>query len=139
MPIRSNFAANVRLFHVPIPGTAEDVASLNACWEAYPLLNGRMTALFEGGEIRLEIVRRFPLEAVDDRYWKTLGQIIARTGEPWWDLCSIVVDHAPIAGHPQAHALSLSRVHADGRMTCLMSEEPDEWNARADPAGGCAT
>jgi hypothetical protein len=123
MPIQTNLALETAFFHVPLPATADDVERLNACWRLQPPTNDRIGARLGPQGLLLTIEAPVVLVAVNDDYWKELGAIIARTGEPWWDFCAVVVDSEPQARHPHAHALSVYRVFANGRCAYLHHEE----------------
>ncbi len=65
------------------------------------------------------------LLAVAEQYWRELGRLIKRTGEPWWDICAVATDSEPQKTKPHAHALSLYRITAKGEMRYLHSDMPE--------------
>ena len=125
MPIQTNFAIETAFFHVPIPATQADVRRLNAIWQRYPLRKGRIAAYYVSRSVILKVVKPVVLLAIADQYWRELGRLIKRTGEPWWDICAIVADSEPQEKKPQAHALSLYRITARGEMHYLHSDTPE--------------
>lgn len=125
MPIQTNLAVEAAFFHVPIPATAADARALNACWKRHPLKSGRIVAKHTTRGLILKVVRPVVLVAVADEYWREIGRLVKRTGEPWWDICTVVLDSELQAKKPHAHALSLYRISAKGKLNYLMSEEPE--------------
>jgi hypothetical protein len=119
MPIQTNLAIETAFFHVPIPATAAQVRRLNALWQRQPPRNGRIVAEHTARGLLLTMV------AVAEEYWRELGRLIKRTGEPWWDICAIVTDSKPVRNKPHAHALSLYRITAKGEMQYLHSDTPE--------------
>lgn len=67
---------------------------LNALWQRQPPRNGRIVAKHAAQGLTLTVVKPVVLVAVAEEYWRELGRLIKRTGEPWWDLCAIVTDSA---------------------------------------------
>ncbi|MDP3072358.1 MAG: hypothetical protein Q8N18_18850 [Opitutaceae bacterium] len=125
MPIQTNFAVETAFFHVPIPATAAQVRRLNAIWRRQPPRNGRIVAKHTTRGLKLVIAKPVVLIAVADAYWREIGRLIKRTGEPWWDICAIVTDSKPVMKKPHAHALSLYRITAKGEMQFLHSDTPE--------------
>lgn len=125
MPIQTNFALETGFFHVPIPATPADVRRLNACWKRHSLRHGRIVARHTAKGVILKVVRPVVMVAVVDEYWRELGRLVKRAGEPWWDLCAIVIDSEPQPKKPHAHALSLCRITAKGEMNYLHSDTPE--------------
>jgi hypothetical protein len=135
MPIQTNCAQAIRLFHVPLPGSDRDVARLRAAFKKQELRNAKLAFLFAkdplvhgriyvGGRIMFQIAKPFPLEVLDERFWKEVGKLIARTKEPWWDFCEITTDWKPKKYHPHAHALSIWRVTRKGELRYLSLDDP---------------
>jgi hypothetical protein len=125
MPIQTNFAVETAFFHVPIPATAAQVRRLNDIWRRQPPRNGRIVAKHTTRGLKLVIAKPVVLIAVADDYWREIGRLITRTGEPWWDICAIVTDSTPVRKKPHAHALSLYRITAKGEMQFLHSDTPE--------------
>ena len=125
MPIQTNLAIETAFFHVPIPATAAQVRRLNALWQRQAPRNGRIVAKHAARGLTLTVVKPLVLVAVAKDYWRELGRLIKRTGEPWWDICAIVTDSAPVRKKPHAHALSLYRITAKGEMHYLHSDTPE--------------
>ncbi len=125
MPIQTNLAIETAFFHVPIPATRAQVRRLNAIWQRQPPRNGRIVAKHAARGLTLTVVKPVVLVAVAENYWRELGRLIRRTGEPWWDLCAIVTDSKPVRKKPHAHALSLYRITAKGEMQYLHSDTPE--------------
>jgi hypothetical protein len=123
VPIQTNLAQCIHLHHVPLPGDAADATALNAAFEREGLRRGRLEAVPGNGGILLVIRVPLPLEALGDDFWREVGKLVARTGEPWWDFCATIVDHEPLPAHPLAHALSLYRVTMDRKLAYLHHEE----------------
>ena len=105
MPIQTNLAIETAFFHVPIPATPAQVRRLNAIWRRQPPGNGRIVARHTARGLILTVTQPVVLVAVAEAYWRELGRLIKRTGEPWWDICAIVTDSAPVRKKPHAHAL----------------------------------
>lgn len=124
MPIQTNLAIETEFFHVPLPGTAADAKRLNECWSRVAPKNGRIFAEHTLNGIVLQIAAPLVMIAVADEYWREIGQLIAQTGEPWWDFCATVVNSEPQQHHPHAHALSLHRVTDAGDLRYLHNEDP---------------
>jgi hypothetical protein len=125
MPIQTNFAVETAFFHVPIPATKSEVRQLNAIWNRQPPKNGRIVAKHTKQGMILEAAKPVVMVAVADEYWRAIGRLVKRTREPWWDLCAIVLDSEVQSKKPQAHALSLYRITAKGKLNYLVSEEPE--------------
>ncbi|MEO6245086.1 MAG: hypothetical protein ABIQ12_06595 [Opitutaceae bacterium] len=125
MPIQTNLAIETAFFHVPIPATRTHVRRLNAIWQRHPQRNGRIVAHYVSRSVILKVVKPVVLLAVADQYWRELGRLIKRAGEPWWDICAIVTDSEPQEKKPHAHALSLYRITAKGEMHYLHSDTPE--------------
>ncbi len=125
MPIQTNLAIETAFFHVPIPATAAQVRRLNALWQRKPLRNGRVVAKHTARGLILTVTKPVVLLAVAEEYWRALGRLIRRTGEPWWDICAIVTDSEPLPKKPHAHALSLFRITAEGEFHYLHSDTPE--------------
>ena len=126
MPIQTNFALETAFFHVPIPATKAQVRRLNAIWNRQPPKNGRITARHTAPGLILTVIKPVVLLAVADGYWRELGRLVKRTGEPWWEFCAIIVDSEPQKKKPHAHALSLYRITAKGEMHYLHSDTPED-------------
>lgn len=134
MPIQTNLAIETAFFHVPIPATAAQVRRLNALWQRKPLRNGRVVAKHTARGLILTVAKPVLLLAVAEEYWREIGRLIKRTGEPWWDMCTIVTDSKPSRKHPHAHALSLYRITAKGEFHYLHSDTPEElWPEQYPP------
>ena len=73
----------------------------------------------------LVVAKPVVLVGVTDAYWRAIGRLAKRAGEPWWDICAVVLDSEPQPKQPQAHALSLYRITARGKLNYLVSEEPE--------------
>lgn len=132
MPIQTNLAIETVFFHVPIPATPAQVRRLNAVWQRQPQRNGRIVAGFTVRGLVLTVTEPVVLLAVADDYWRALGKLIKRTGEPWWDICAVVTDSKPVLKKPHAHALSLYRITAKGKMHYLHSDTPEDlWPEQA--------
>ena len=125
MPIQTNCALETAFFHVPIPATPAEVRRLNATWNRQPPRNGRIVATRTRRGMILEVTKPVVMVAVADEYWREIGRLVKRTGEPWWDICVIVTDSEPQQKKPHAHALSLCRITAKGEMHYLHSDTPD--------------
>lgn len=136
MPIQTNCAQAIRLFHVPLPGSAKDAKRLRRAFKEEKLRNGKIAVssaknpvvhgqVYRGMRIILQIARPFPVEALSERFWKEIGALVAKTKEPWWDFCELVTDWKPGRSHPEAHALSIWRVTNKGELKCLHYEDPD--------------
>ena len=125
MPIQTNFAVETALHHVAIPATKEEVRQLNAIWNRQPPRNGRLTAMHTKRGLVLKITKPVVLLAAPDGYWKLLGRLVKRTGEPWWDICAVITDSEPQRKEPHAHALSLYRVTTKGEFQYLYSDTPE--------------
>ena len=125
MPIQTNLALESALYHVPIPATRTDVRRLNDCWKRQPPRNGRIVATHSAQGFTLKVVTPVVMIAVADDYWREIGRLVKRTGEPWWDLCAVVVDSEPQPKKPHAHALSLYRITSKGEMHYLHSDTPE--------------
>ena len=134
MPIQTNLAVETAFFHVPIPATKAEVGRLNAIWDRQPPMNGRIMATHTKWGMVLEITKPVVLVAVADEYWRVIGRLVKRTGEPWWDICAIVTDSEPQPKKPHAHALSLYRITAKGEMHYLHSDTPESlWPEQYPP------
>ena len=134
MPIQTNFAVETTLFHVPIPATKAQVRQLNDCWQRQPPRNGRIVAKHTAHGLVLKVTAPVVMVAVADEYWRELGRLVKRTGEPWWDICAIITDSKPPDKKPHAHALSLYRITAKGEMYYLHSDPPEElWPEQYPP------
>jgi hypothetical protein len=125
MPIQTNLAVETAFFHVPIPATPAQGRRLNAIWRRQPPRNGRIVAKHATRGLMLTVTQPVVLVAVAEDYWRELGRLIKRTGEPWWDICAIVNDSKPVRKKPHAHALSLYRITAKGEMQYLHSDTPE--------------
>ena len=125
MPIQTNLAIETAFFHVPIPATRTQVRRLNALWQRQLPRNGRIVAEHTARGLILTVTEPVVLVAVAEVYWRELGRLIKRTGEPWWDICAIVTDSEPVRKKPHAHALSLYRITAKGEMHYLHSDTPE--------------
>ena len=84
--------------------------------------NGRLTALHTKRGLVLKITKPVVMLAAPDGYWKLLGRLVKRTGEPWWDICAVIADSEPQRRKPHAHALSLYRITAKGEFQYLHSD-----------------
>ncbi len=125
MPIQTNLALETGFFHVPIPATRAAVRKVNTLWKRQPPRNGRIVARHTKQGMFLEVTEPVVLVGVTDAYWRAIGRLVKRTGEPWWDFCAVVLDSEPQPRKPHAHALSLYRITAKGRLNYLVSEEPE--------------
>ena len=136
MPIQTNCAQGIRLFHAPLPGTAKDAESLRRAIKAQNLRKGKVAVLFaknplvhgrsyRGGRILLQVAHPLPFEVIGERFWKIVGRLISKTKEPWWDFCELVTDWKPKRSHPEAHALSVWRVTRKGELRYLHYEDPE--------------
>ena len=125
MPIQTNCALETAFFHMPIPATKTEVRRLNAVWNRQPPKNGRIVATHTKRGMTLKVKKPVVMVAVADEYWRALGRLVKRTGEPWWDICAVVLDSEAQPKKPQAHALSLYRITAQGKLNYLVSEEPE--------------
>ena len=125
MPIQTNLAIETAFFHAPIPATRMQVRRLNAIWQRQPPRNGCIVAHYSARGLILKVIQPVVLLAVAGDYWRELGRLIKRTGEPWWDICAIVTDSEPQKKKPHAHALSLYRITATGEMHYLHSDTPE--------------
>ena len=134
MPIQTNFAIETAFFHVPIPATRTHVRRLNAMWQRQPPRNGRIVAQHTSRGLILKVTKPVVLLAVAEGYWRELGRLIKRTGEPWWDICAIVSDSKPQKKKPHAHALALHRITAKGEMHYLHSDTPEALWPQQYPA-----
>jgi hypothetical protein len=134
MPIQTNLAIETAFFHVPIPATPAQVRRLNALWRHQPPRHGRILAKHTAQGLILKVTEPVVLLAVAEDYWRELGRLIKRTGEPWWDFCAIVTDSEPSRKKPYAHALSLYRITAKGEMHYLHSDTPEELWPEQYPA-----
>lgn len=134
MPIQTNFAVETALYHLPIPATKIEVRRLNAIWNRQPPRNGRLTALHTKRGLMLRIAKPVLLLAAPDGYWKLLGRLVKRTGEPWWDISAVIADSEPQPRKPHAHALSLYRITAKGEFQYLYSDTPEAlWPEQYPP------
>jgi hypothetical protein len=134
MPIQTNCALETAFFHVPIPATLAEVRRLNAIWNRQPPRNGRIVATHTKRGMILEVPKPVVMFAIADEYWRELGRLVKRTGEPWWDLCAIVSDSEPQRRKPHAHALSLYRITAKGELHDLHSDTPEAlWPEQSPP------
>lgn len=122
MPIQTNLAIETAFFHEPIPATASQVRRLNALWQRKPLRRGLIVARHTARGLVLTVAQPIVLPAVAEEYWRALGRLIRRSGEPWWDICAIVTDSEPLPKKPHAHALSLFRLTAEGEFHYLHSD-----------------
>jgi hypothetical protein len=134
MPIQTNLAIETALHHVPIPATKAEVRRLNAIWNRQPPRNGRVCAIHTKRGLMLKISRPVVLLAAPNDYWKLLGRIVKRTGEPWWDICAVIADSEPQRKKPHAHALSLYRITTKGEFQYLHSDTPEAlWPEQYPP------
>ena len=134
MPIQTNFAVETTFFHVPIPATKAQVRRLNECWRRQPPRNGRIVAKRTAQGLVLKVAAPVVMVAVADEYWRELGRLVKRTGEPWWDICAIIMDSDPQKNKPHAHALSHYRITAKGEMHYLHSDTLEElWPEQYPP------
>ncbi len=134
MPIQTNCALETAFFHVPIPATKMEVRRLNAILNRQPPRNGRIVATHTKRGMILRVAKPVVLLAVADEYWRAFGRLVKRTGERWWDICAIVDDSEPQPKKPHAHALSLYRVTAKGKMHYLHSDTPESlWPEQYRP------
>jgi hypothetical protein len=130
MPIQTNFAQAIGLFHVPLPGSAKDAERLRRAFDDQKLKRGKLSVLsakdpavcgktYRGERIILQIAQPFPIEVIDDPFWRNIGTLVARTKEPWWDFCVLCIDWKPVRSHPHAHALAIWRVSRKGELKYL--------------------
>ena len=134
MPIQTNLALETGFFHVPIPATKDEVRKINTLWKLQPPRNGRIVARHTKQGMILEVTKPLVLVGVTDTYWRAIGRLVKRTGEPWWDICAIVLDSEVQSKKPHAHALSLYRITAKGEMHYLHSDTPESlWPEQYSP------
>lgn len=135
MPIQTNCAQAIRLFHVPIPGTEKDAERLRKAFEAENLKMGKLEIIsvkdplmhgrkHKGDRIIIQIINPLPLEVIGPAFWKIVGKLISKTKEPWWDFCDLVTDWKPKRSHPHAHSLGIWRVTKKGDLKYLYYEDP---------------
>ena len=138
MPIQTNCAQAISLCHVPLPGTKRDAQRLRRAFERQQLKKGRLGVIavkdpimhgkvYRGERIILQIAHPLPLEVIDERFWKVVGSLVARTKEPWWDFCDLCVDWKPKRSHPHAHAWGVWRVTRKGELKYLFYEDPESF------------
>jgi hypothetical protein len=137
MPIETNCAQAIALFHVPLPGSSQDAQRLRRAFENEKLKKGKIAVIavkdpiahgrvYRGDRIILQIASPLPIEVVGEPFWKIVGSLFARTKEPWWDFCDLSVDWKPKRSHPHAHAWGVWRVTRRGELKYLHYEDP-EW------------
>ena len=85
MPIQTNLAIETAFFLLPIPATPAQVRRLNGIWRRQPPRHGRIVAEHTARGLILTVAEPVVLLAVAENYWRELGRLIKRTGEPWWD------------------------------------------------------
>lgn len=134
MPIQTNCAQAISIFHTPLPGILKDVEKLRRAFAAEKLRKGKLDfvdaknplvhgRIYKGNRIIIQIADPLPIEVIGPKFWEELGRVIAKTKEPWWDFGQIVEDWKPKKSRPEAHALSAWRVTRKDEFRCLFLED----------------